>query len=486
MKQAIEEIFILDVLKNYLTYSTYFELVKKIQDDPKFEENKAKRLLRNYVEKQPAVISKKTKIMLNHFMNSTINMINGKAKAMVITKSRLHTVLYKKEFDKLIENEGYSIKTLVAFTGVVKYQGKEYTENSLNNLPPRKTISNTFKENEYKILIVANKFQTGFDQPLLHTIFVDKLLNGITAVQSLSRANRIYPNKSDTLILDFVNKTEVIQKAFQPYYKTTFLAESTDPHKLYDLEDKLYDYHIFDKNEVDNFVKNYKGNAKQAVLHNILNPIVLEFKKKTKKEQVEFKKKLKRYQSIYSFLSQLIPFTDINLEKLFIFNKFLYKKLPTINDPIPYQILQDVQLNFYKTTNKGKKRIFLTSEGKIPPISDEAGEYHENGTEKLSKIIKDLNDAFGTNFTDNDRIYLYVVKSNLLKNNDLIKKIKNNSKQKVRAIFGKYFEEEMDALLNNNIGFYKKIVDNEKLRNEVRSALFELIYLDYSKNIKHA
>ena len=486
MKQAIEEHFILDVLKYYLTYSTYFELVKKIQEDPEFEENKAKRLLRNFVEKQPAVISKKTRIMLNHFMNSTINKINGKAKAMVITKSRLHVVLYKKEFDKLIENEGYSIKTLVAFTGVVKYQGKEFTENSLNNLPPKKTISNTFKENEYKILIVANKFQTGFDQPLLHTIYADKLLNGITAVQSLSRANRIWPNKNDTLILDFANKTEVIQKAFQPYYETTYLSESTDPHKLYDLEDKLYDYHIFNKNEVEKFVKNYKRNVKQAVLHNMLNPIVLEFKKKSKKDQVEFKKKLKRYQSIYSFLSQLIPFTDINLEKLFIFNKFLYKKLPTINDPLPYQILQDVQLDFYKATNKDKKRIVLTSDGKIPPISDEAGEYHENGTEKLSKIIKDLNDAFGTNFTDADKVFLYSVKFNLLRNDDLMEKIKNNSKQKVKAVFGRYFEKEMGELLNSNIGFYKKIVDNEKLRNELRSALFELIYLDYSKNKKHA
>jgi len=160
--------------------------------------------------------------------------------------------------------------------------------------------------------------------------------------------------------------------------------------------------------------------------------------------------------------------------------------LPTINDPIPYQILQDIQLNFYKVTNKGTKSIGLTSDGKIPPISDGGGEYRENGTEELSKIIKDLNDAFGTNFTDSDRIYLYVVKSNLLKNNDLIKKIKSNSKQKVKAVFGKYFEEEMGALLNNNIGFYKKIVDNEKLRNEVKSALFELIYLDYSRNKKHA
>ena len=239
MKQAIEEGFILDVLKNYLTYATYFKLVKKIQDDPEYDERKAKKLLRNFVEKHPVAISRKTEIMLNHFMSSTIHKINGKAKAMVVTRSRLHAVLYKKAFDKIIQEEGYPIKTLVAFTGVVRHDGQEYTENSMNNLPPKKTIRKAFEEDDYKILIVANKFQTGFDQPLLHTIYVDKLLNGITAVQTLSRANRIYPNKNDTLILDFANKPEVIQKAFQPYYEITSLKEGTDPHKLYELEEKL-------------------------------------------------------------------------------------------------------------------------------------------------------------------------------------------------------------------------------------------------------
>jgi len=250
MKQAIEEGFIIDVLEHYLTYPTYFKLIKKIETDPEFEEKKAKRLLRDFVEKHPHAIAKKTEIMVNHFINSTKNKIKGKARAMVVTRSRLHAVLYKRAFDKYIKEQGYPIKTLVAFTGTVSHDTQEYTENSMNGLPEKKTIENAFQEDPYRILIVANKFQTGFDQPLLHTMYVDKSLNGITAVQTLSRVNRIHKNKNDNLILDFTNKTEVIQKAFQPYYEATYLPEGTDPHKLYELEEKLLDYEVFELSDV--------------------------------------------------------------------------------------------------------------------------------------------------------------------------------------------------------------------------------------------
>ncbi|HJH27662.1 MAG TPA: type I restriction endonuclease subunit R, partial [Methanophagales archaeon] len=486
MKQAIEEGFILDVLKNYLTYPTYFKLVKKIQDDPEYDEKKAKRLLRNFVEKHPVAIARKTEIMLNHFMSSTIHKINRKGKAMVVTRSRLHAVLYKKAFDKLIKENNYPIKTLVAFTGVVRHDEQEYTENSMNDLPPKKEIRNAFEEDQYKILIVANKFQTGFDQPLLHTMYVDKMLNGITAVQTLCRVNRIHPNKNDTLILDFANKTEVIQKAFQPYYETTFLEEATDPHKLYELEEKLLDYQVFDKSDIETFVKAWKKGEPQPKLHNILSPLVNEFRQKTKKEQVEFKKTLRRYQSIYSFLSQLIPFSDINLEKLFIFNKFLSKKLPTINNPLPFSVLQDVDIDSYQIVKKGKKEIKIESEGELKPISAGVGEYAPDINAKLSKIIKDLNDAFGTDFTDDGKIFLGRVKDNLLEDKELKNKIEHNSKENVKVIFPKYLDRELSKLLNNNMNFYKRIVDNEKLRKKIESALFELVYFEFNKYKKES
>jgi len=482
MKQAIREGFILDVLKHYLTYATYFKLVKKIQDDPKYEEKKAKRLLRTFVEEHPIAIARKTEIMLNHFMSSTIHKIKGKAKAMVVTRSRLHAVLYKKAFDKLIKENNYPIKTLVAFTGIVKHDEQEYTENSMNNLLGKKTIQKAFEEDQYKILIVAEKFQTGFDQPLLHTIYVDKMLNGITAVQTLCRVNRIYPpNKNDTLILDFVNKTEVIQKAFQPYYEATFLKEATDPHKLYELEEKLLDYQVFDQADVETFVKAWKKEESQVKLHNILSPIINEFKQKKKEKQVEFKKTLRRYQNIYSFLSQLIPFSDINLEKMYIFNKFLTKKLPTINNPLPFSVLQDVDIDSYKIVKKGKREIVLISEGELKPISADVGGYKPNFNVELSKIIKDLNEAFGTNFTDDDKIFLGRVKDNLLSNKELISKMENNSKENVKAVFDKYFNQEMNKLLSGSINFYKRIVDNEKLRKRLKTGIFDLLYLEYNK-----
>jgi type I restriction enzyme R subunit len=296
MKQAIEEGFILDVMEHYLTYHTYFNLVKTVEDDPEFEDQKAKRVLRKFVEEHPHAIRMKTEIMMDHFMNSTQNKIRGQARAMVVTRSRLHAVLYKQAFDKYIKENNYTIKTLVAFTGEVKHNMEKYTENSMNDLSDKEKIENAFEEDPYRILIVANKYQTGFDQPLLHTMYVDKSLNGVAAVQTLSRVNRIAENKIDTLILDFANTTDTIQKAFQPYYEVTFLEEATDPHKLYELWDELLEYHIFDQNNVNEFVKAYMKDEPQPKLHNILDPVVQEFKKllkENKENAVGFKKNTK-------------------------------------------------------------------------------------------------------------------------------------------------------------------------------------------------
>ena len=479
MKQAIEEGFILDVLKHYLTYETYFKLVKTIEDDPEFEEKKAKRVLRKFVEEHPHAIRMKTEIIVDHFMNSTYNKIKGTARAMVVTRSRLHAVLYKRAFDRYIRECGYPIKTLVAFTGEVKHDEKSYTENSMNDIPQNKSIENAFVEDPYRILIVANKYQTGFDQPLLHTMYVDKSLNGVAAVQTLSRVNRIAKNKNDTLILDFANSADVIRKAFEPYYEVTFLEEATDPHKLYELQDKLLDYHVFDEEDVYKFANAYLRGDPQPELHNILNPVKDEFVKLEKEDQVGFKKAMRRYQNIYSFLSQLMPFSDVNLEKLFIFNKYLTKKLPTINDPLPFNVLEDVDMDSYKIQEQEITGIDLGADGALKPPSSGAAGYHEEEKEKLSKIIQELNDAFGTDFTDDDRVFLERVKANLLKNEELIQKMERNSPENVKAVFDKYFNQEMTGLLNSNMDFYKRVVDNENLRNKLKVAVFDLLYEEY-------
>ena len=230
---------------------------------------------------------------------------------------------------------------------------------------------------------------------------------------------------------------------------------------------------------MESFVKAWKRGAPQPKLHNILSPVVAEYKKKRKKEQVEFKKTLRRYQNIYTFLSQLIPFTDVNLEKLYIFDKFLNKKLPTINNPLPFSVLEDVDIDSYKIVKKGKKEIKLQAEGELQPISDGVGEYTPDVNVKLSKIIKDLNDAFGTNFTDDDKVFLGRVKDNLLNNKELIDKMEHNSKENVEIVFPKFFNYELNKLLKSNLDLYKRIVDNEKLRTRLKADLFNLVCLEY-------
>jgi len=260
------------------------------------------------------------------------------------------------------------------------------------------------------------------------------------------------------------------------------LKEGTDHHKLYELETKLFDYQVFDKSDVETFVNSWKSGESQPKLHNILSPVVEEFQKKNKEERVGFKKTLRRYQSIYSFLSQIIPFSDVNLEKLFIFNKFLNKKLPTINDPLPFSVLEDINIDSYKIVKKGKKEIKLQSEeGEIQTISDGVVAFVPDLNAKLSKIIKDLNDAFGTDFTEDDKVFLGRVKENMVQNKELINKMEHNSKENVKPIFDKFFDQEMSELLKNDLNLYKKIVDNEKLRNQIRTSLFELIYSEYKR-----
>ena len=292
MKQAIKEGFILDVLENYLTYPTYFKLVKTVEDDPEFDEDKAKRVLRRFVELHPHAIKEKTEIMLDHFMNSTIHKIKGRAKAMLVTGSRKEAVLYKLEFDRQIKARNLPIKTLAAFTGTIKQDTIEYTEANINDT--KKSVKEAFKSDDYKILIVANKFQTGFDEPLLHTMYINKILRGVAAVQTLSRANRIAPHKDDTLILDFVNDTDTIRESFEPYYGQTSLEKETDYHILYDLMEEIYKGMIFDEEEVEEFVKAYQKGVHQSKLHNLLEEPVKRFKRITDdKDKLLFKKLLR-------------------------------------------------------------------------------------------------------------------------------------------------------------------------------------------------
>ena len=484
MKQAIKEGFILDVLENYLTYPTYFKLVKTVEDDPEFNEEKAKKVLRKFVEMHPHAINKKTDIMLDHFMNSTKNKIQGKAKAMLVTSSRKEAVLYKLEFDKQIKEKNLGIKTLAAFTGTIKHDTVDYTEANINDTS--KDIKEAFKEDVYKILIVANKFQTGFDEPLLQTMYVDKKLNGVAAVQTLSRLNRIAPHKNDTLVLDFANDTDVIRKAFEPYYGETSLEEETDYHKLYDLMENLYDFYLFDQEEVEEFVKAYLKGVSQAELYYLLSEPKIRFEGSDKEDQVEFKKKIRRYQSIYSFMSQLLPFSDLNLEKLYIYLKFLSKVLPTINNPLPFNVLEDVDMDSYKidTRDEGTSIILGEGEGSLKPLSPSDPGYRPEEQTKLSQILESLNEAFATDFSESDRIIVTQITSRMLSDEELMNKVRNNPKESVAAIFDRFFTNELVHIFKSNKSFYEKIFSNEQLKDKLKNDLLDFVYEEQNKQIE--
>lgn len=484
MKQAIEEGFILDVLENYLTYPTYFKLVKTVEDDPLFDEDKAKRVLRRFVELHPHAIKQKTAIILDHFMNSTIHKIKGKAKAMLVTGSRKEAVLYKLEFDRQIKDRKLPIKTLAAFTGTIKHDTIEYTESNINDT--KKLVKEAFKEDDYKILIVANKFQTGFDEPLLHTMYINKVLSGVAAVQTLSRANRIAPHKQDTLILDFVNDASTIRESFEPYYGQTSLEQETDYHILYELMENIYKGMIFDEEEVDEFVKAYRNGEHQSKLHNLLEVPVKRFNRiEEDEDKNQFKKLLRRYQNIYSFMSQLLPFSDLSLEKLYIYIQFLNRLLPGQVPTVLYGLLEDVDMDSYKIDD--------SDEGQSIGLNDGEGELKGMGTggatktftaeekTRLSQIIETLNEAFATDFGEEDKLFLTQMADNMLSDEYLVNKVNENPKENVAAIFDKIFEKELVKIFESNFDFYNKITNNDQLRDRLKNDLLDYMYEEKGK-----
>lgn len=479
MRQAIEEGFILDVLKNYTTFQTYFKLVKKIEEDPQYEKKKGITLLKSYVELHDHAIGKKTELVLEHYLSHVRNKIEGYAKAMIVTRSRLHAVRYKLAFDQYIKEHNYPIKTLVAFSGTVSDVGKEYTEAGMNSLRSDKLTAETFKLPEYKILIVANKFQTGFDQPLLHTMYVDKKLGGVMAVQTLSRLNRTHKGKNDTMILDFANHEEEIRKAFQPYYDKAVLIKATDPNKLYDIERNLYAFHLYDKEKVEQFAKVFfKPGATQEQLHPLLDPIVEEYLKREKKEQLDFRDQVTNYLRLYAFLSQIVSFKDINLEKLYAFLRMLARKLPVTKERLPVEITENVNMDTYRIQQISSGNIELVkATGELKPMEG-LGTGKGAGEEKefLSRIIDEVNERFGTDFTDGDKVFFAELETRLAGNQTLNQSAKTNTKDALKLVFGHIFEAQLHTMIESNFDIYKKIVENADFGKFVKEKMFEDVY----------
>ncbi len=422
MRQAIEERFILDVLKNYTTYKAFYRLVKATEEDPNVNKRKATSQLARFMSLHPYNIAQKTQVMVEHFRDKVRHKIGGRAKAMVVTSSRLHAVRYRQAFDKYIAEQGYTeIGVLVAFSGAVEdpdMEGVEYTEQGMNRGKDGKPIAERqlpekFETEDYQVLLVANKYQTGFDQPLLHTMYVDKRLSGVQAVQTLSRLNRIAPGKEDTFVLDFVNGTEEIERSFQPYYEQTAVAETADPHQLYELQHRLESMQVFWTSEMEAFCKFFyapkekQSVSDQAEMYRQLGPPVDRFKAKGDEEQEEFRNALSGYVKLYSFLSQVMPFTDPDLEKLYTFGRFLELKLPKDEKKAPLNLDGEVVLKYYRLEKISEGNQIMLS--LVEPVAirgpSALGTRQAKDVEApLSEIIDVLNERFGTEFTQADQL----------------------------------------------------------------------------------
>lgn len=481
MKQAIDEGFILDVLKNYTTYQMYFNLLKKVQDDPDYKKKKAQRLMVDFVGRHEVAIQKKIEIVANHFWENISREIDGKAKAMIVTRSRLHAVRFKLEMDKYLTKLNLPIKTLVAFSGKVKDGNLEYTEAQMNKIPESQTAE-AFKETDYRFLIVAEKFQTGFDEPLLTAMYVDKKLSGVNCVQTLSRLNRTRPDKEDTFVLDFVNNTDDIKEAFQPYYTTTILSEATDPNILHDLQRDILNYKLFDDREISEFCSMYFRNVPPNELNAFLDHLVPRFDELDDEEKNACRKKLSEYLKKYAFVAQIISFGDSSLEKLYIFLRFYKRKLPITPETLPFEVLESIDLESIKIPKIGQMNIGLEKgEEMLKPIEGRDRGGNDDEETALSKIIKEVNERFGTDFNNEDRVILNNLTKRLLESKALAGAVQNNnSLDAVKIKFDEIFSKELVAMFRSNFDLYQKLDSNDDLKDYVNKKMFSYI----SKKLK--
>lgn len=478
MRQAIEEGFILDVLQNYVTKSSYFELIENenAEDGQEFEKLKAKRLLLAEVNKHPFAISAKSHIMLNHFIDKTIHKIGGRAKAMLVTSSRAHAVLYKKEFDKIINEQGYDIQTLVAFSGTVEIETNKFTEDGMNG-PKVKDIAEEFKKPGYKILIVANKFQTGFDQPLLHTMYVDKLLGGVATVQTLSRLNRTAKNKQDTFIIDFANKQEDIQADFQNYYQSTTLDKETDKQKLYNLKYEIEKAEVFTEEEVTYFIEMFVRNkVKSETLSPFFRKIVDErYIPLVPEDKDRFRKNVNKYVRQYSFISQIITFIDTSLEKFYLFTKLLYKYLPYEKETLPLEVTQMVDMDKYRIQEEQNGAIILQPED--AELENVQADGHKgkrsDPKEILEIIVKEINEKFAIDLGEADKV-IKGLREKLMQDVNLKKSFEADNIDQLKKL--KLKESINNAFLSNvddYLAFMNKIDRDQGLGNFFMSQMFQ-------------
>lgn len=493
MRQAIEEGFILDVLQNYTTYQQYYKINKDYKaKDRELESTMASRAITKFKNLHPYSISQKTRIMLEHFMDVTQEKIGGKAKAMLVSSSRLSAVKYFYEFKKQIKEKKLPIDVLVAFSGEVIEKGEEYTEEKLNtdkkgNPIKENALVENFGGDDFQILIVAEKYQTGFDEPLLHTMFVDKALNSVKAVQTLSRLNRTIQGKNDTFVLDFVNKQEDIFRAFQPFYEGVELREETDPNLLYQFENEIRKFDILRDEEIEQFAKKFhqKSDLSLARLSGIIKPTIDRYEQiEVESKRKEFKGKIRGFNNLYGFITQVCRMFDKDLHKFSIFCKFLAKVLP--RDPQEKVNLDDeLLLEYYRIQKTSEGKIVLKGDGVVqisPQTTTECGA-NEKVKEKLSEILARFNQKWGTNFTEMDKVIEQIVGDFEL-DKHIIGAIKRKDYSNAEGLYNRDFKKVVASRYEKNQDFFERLFADGQAFNELQSAVFDILKMRGNQIVK--
>ena len=485
MKQAIQEGFILDVLANYTQIDSYYRLIKTIEDDPEFDSRRAQRKLRRYVENHETAIALKAEIMVDHFHDQVIGKrkIGGQARAMVVTDSVQRAIQYYHAIRDYLTERKSPFRAIVAFAGEHEYGGANVTEASLNGFPSNQ-IEDKIKEEPYRLLVCAEKFQTGYDEPLLHTMYVDKTLTGIKAVQTLSRLNRARPQKHDTFVLDFANQADNIQKDFADYYRTTILAEETDPDRLNDLQSDLDGAQVYDSEQVDALVEKFFDGADRDQLDPVLDACVATYREELEEDgQVDFKGKAKGFLRTYGFLSAILPYNNAGWEKLSIFLTLLVPKLPApVEDDLSQGILEAIDMDSYRLEKQAVQSLLLPDENAViePVPTAVGGRKAEPELERLSSIIQQFNDLFGDYpWEDKDKILQVVteeIPTKVVANQAYQNAVTFSDLQNARVEHGKALQAAVTSFVTTYTTLFKEFNDNPEFHNWLSNTNFAATY----------
>jgi type I restriction enzyme R subunit len=485
MKQAMEEGFIMDVLQNYTTAQSFYKLRQESEEDPLVDKRQAHQKLRYYVETHKEAIRNKSRVMIDHFRNEIVRRgkIGGRARAMVVTKSRELAIRYFWAFRKYLGELNASMQSIVAFSESKTIDGESYTESKLNGFPSSK-IEEKFREKPYRFLIVADKFQTGYDEPLLHTMYVDKPLGGVRAVQTLSRLNRTHPEKNDTFVLDFQNDIDKIKDAFDTYYTETLLEEPVDPNRLANLQEDLdNDFLVYTKDNVRVLTDLFLKGADRDELDPILDQCVEHFENELEPdEQQTFKKKARAFVRSYSFLSQIISFNVPYWERLYYFLKFLVPKLPSLGrEESDFNVEANVDMDSYRLEKQAAEEFQLDeAEARLQPRgTDAAPRTKEPEKDYLSQVIEEFNERFGTKWTEDDKIRRYLFEelpTDITDDQEFLQKVRSSDRQNARVTVNERVVEEFQDLIMTHTDLYKKFTDDPEFKTFVQAMIFEQVY----------